>query len=722
MTNKELNSLIFPKPKRAEVTGGDVALTHCRLDVQAGEATSAAAQQLLEKKLSAVGVCVCEDAAFVITLRLGAAPAGAKIPAHSYTINISAGGISMVAGGEQGLYYAAVSLTQLLTSATLPCAVVEDWPDLDYRAQKIECRFGSDVMEKQDWFDAVDILANQKISHLNIAVYGCWVVQYDGRVSEYLYVPLQGYDKLKTPRMQKYYDPAKKEWVCFDKLPPMFEHDFFGEVVAYGRARGIMVFPGFNSYGHSTLIPDKYPEVSPLDEQGEPTLTGYCTSNPKSYEMLFDIYDQIIDRYLTPNGVDTFDIIMDEVWAEIAQNAKDIYRRRSPWCKCPECSKLDPGQMFINHAIRLIKHLKEKGMKRILFCCDMLIDHGPNGVGVLTKPLLEALKREDLMNDVMVVWWTYADLWEKLMFHTTQPETGLRRAPSPWNGYYAWCCQCNSTRDIYMLAKMGYEEKAEGFHAYSSWDQCQDRNNHLFAEYGWGFSGAGEIQDVTDRYLCRNFPTHMEEARRAFQLFDFITEERIDQPEGDSSCLANYFMLRDRLSYYFYSYVEDNKPYPRNFPGEAMQKICARRTDHIRAMLGISAMAQEAKAIWEAIAADPACNQDQAKRYAYEADNYKVLVDDYLAMLRMMELNEEQDYALIKKMALARRDTRVALMLRLQDTKEPYLQSFQLRNHSIFMQFFQDLYDYLDKTPADEVKLDFFDLRNFASERFYWLR
>ena len=133
-------------------------------------------------------------------------------------------------------------------------------------------------------------------------------------------------------------------------------------------------------------------------------------------------------------------------------------------------------------------------------------------------------------------------------------------------------------------------------------------------------------------------------------------------------------------------------------------------------------MAKEAKAIWEAIAADPACDRDMARRYAYEADNYMVLVDDYLAMLRMMELAREGDYEQIKAMAESRRDTRIALMSRLKDTKEYYMASHQLRNHSIFMQFFEDLRVYLDTTPTDEVELDFFDLRHIASERFFWLR
>ena len=721
MTKKQLENKIFPFPKQVEMKEGQLELTKVRLDLQTDVITAETATEVIREKLDALGVAVTEDAQTVISLTVAPAPMEEKVPGEGYQVEIGTEGIALTGFGAKGLYYAAVTLSQIL-DRTVPCAIVLDWPDTSYRTHKIECRYGSDMMEKEDWMAAIDNLARQKINRVNIAGYGCWVVQYDGRVSEYLYIPIEKYPDLKTPFEIKYWSPKEGKWMHAHKLPPIFEKDFLGELVEYGMKRGVQVFPSFNSFGHNTLIPRLYPEVSPLDENGKPTKTGFCTTNPKTYEMLFGIYDYIIDKYMAPYGADTFSIILDEVWPELAQDADDIFSRPSPWCQCEKCAALNPGQMFVNHAVNCIKHLKEKGMKTVLIDCDMLIDHGPHGIGVLTKPLLEGLKRENLMDVVVIDWWTYADLWEKLMFHTTQPETGLRRVTSPWNGYYAWCCQCNSVRDIYMMGKMGYEENCEGMHCYSSWDLCQDRNNHMFAEYTWGFATAGDITAVTDRYLQQNFPTRFEQARRAFQLFDYITEERIDQPEGNSSCLANYFMLRDRLSYYFYSYVEEGKPYPRIFPGEALEKVCARREDHVRAMLQISGMAKEAMAIWEEIAADPACNQDQARRYAYEADNYLVLVDDYLAMLRMMELTEEGDYAAVRDLALHRKTVRMALMARLEDTKEFYLQPSQLRNNSIFMQFYEDLAAYIGKTPADQVHLDWFDMRYLASERFFWLR
>ena len=51
-------------------------------------------------------------------------------------------------------------------------------------------------MEEQDWLGLVDELVDKKFNFLMVALYGCWCVQYDGRVSEYLYMPVKGHPEL----------------------------------------------------------------------------------------------------------------------------------------------------------------------------------------------------------------------------------------------------------------------------------------------------------------------------------------------------------------------------------------------------------------------------------------------------------------------------------------------------------------------------------------------
>jgi len=605
------------------------------------------AVKLLQDTLEGLlNVCsCCADGDVAITLAMGDAPEGVKNSEQAYSIVVADNSITVTGFGTAGLYYGVVTLKQCLkieeNVLKLPCMKILDWPNLKTRGHFMESRYGSNLMTLGDWKHVVDHMAGMKMNQLVVSVYGCWCVQYDGRVSEYLYVPIKKYSKLKTPVVIRYYSPEKRAWVDSEQLPPMFEQDFFGELIKYGKTRGVTVFPLFNSYGHNTLIPAQYPEVSAKDESGEPSLTGFCTSNPKTYEMLFSIYDEIIDRYLIPNGIDSFHVGLDEVWDGLAHNAKDVFKSRSPWCKCPECKNMSRKELFINHAVRILKHLRDRGMKNIYMYHDMLIGHGEADTANSTEDMVKALHDNNLIDNVVIDWWTYSDFQDKLMFQTTHPELGFRRTVKPWNGYYHWTVLTNPLRNIYLLAKMGTEEGVEGMQSYSAWDESYDRNHICQADYSWNFKGAGSISAVTDRYVNRNFGAQYEKARRAFELIDLITEARNEKKEDGSPVLSKYGILLSTLSYYFYSYVRTGKPYPRIFPGEALSIINSDRENYLREINEIAAMAKEASALLDEVAADPRCNTRMAKRFGYEVENYHCLAEDYLALVKMMDIANE---------------------------------------------------------------------------------
>lgn len=664
-----------------------------------------------------------------VRIETGKAPSNMKNPDQGYSLLISTEGVTLTGFGELGLFYGALTLKQCLfledNKLALPCMTITDWPDFKTRGHFMESRYGSNLMTLEDWEHVVDHMAEMKMNQLVVSVYGCWCVQYDGRVSEYMYVPIKKYPKLKTPVVTRYYSPSKGKWVDNEKLPPMFEQDFFGELIAYGKTKGVTVFPLFNSYGHNTLIPAQYPEVSAKDENGEPTLTGFCTANQKTYEMMFSIYDEIIDRYLIPNGIDSFHVGLDEVWEGIAMSAEDIYRIRSPWCKCEQCRDMDRKELFINHAVKLLKHLKERGMKNIYMYHDMLIGHGRSIEGEATEDMMNALKENDLLDVVVIDWWTYSDFKENLMFQTTRPDLGLRRTVKPWNGYYHWTLLTHPLRNIKLLADMGYEEGVEGMQSYSAWDESYDRNHVCQADYSWNYQGTGSLEQMKLHYAEHRFGTQWEKAKKAFELFDLITEERKGKLDSGETMVSNYRLMLSTLSYYFYSYVRAGKPYPRHFPGEAISVLLTGRTQYEKALLEIQSMAKQAKELFEEIACDPRCDVRMALRYAYEADYYLCLAEDYLALLQMIDHADSAcpyKYDKIKKLAGERKLARLSLMAKMERTKEEFLFSSHMRNQSIFMQYFADLEGYLSETDPAEVSLDFTDMHHIESQAFRKLR
>jgi len=724
---------ISPCPQRVKLINKEEVQLYkgSKFDFSALESNSAVVNIAIEKMKTYLET-YCGDDCFQtneqsikLTMDIGDTIEDIPNVSEGYRIHVAPDAIQITGYGEEGLLYGVLTFCQLWnwndTGATIPALEIEDWPDKKTRGLLIESRYGTNLMEKEDWIEMLDNMLEKKMNMVYLCLYGCWVVQYDGRPSEFLYFPVEGHPELESPMTVKYYSPHEKRWIEYDQLPPLFRDNFFGELVKYGKERGITVMPLWNSFGHNTLIPVKIPSISAKEEDGTPTLTGFCTANEDTYKFLFSVYDQLIDNYLLPNGVTAIGIGMDEVYEQAALNANDIFKRRSPWCKCEKCRDKTHGQIFVEHIIRLAKYLKEKGMTDIAIYGDMLLDTRKISIGCAGE--LEKAIKENHLDDVIVVnWWTYFDVPERLYFTDIKPQLGLRSTVMPWTGYYNWSLLTNPLKNIQMLAEMGHKDHAEGITSYSSWDKSYDRMYDAVAEYSWNYEKTGSTVDVTKNYAKRHFPSRAAECERAFRMIDFITEERISVLDNPSyNVISNYELMVQKLSYYPYSYVKKNKEYPRNLPGEGLEFLMENRETCERALYAIVAMANEAREIFEQAGEDEACDKKMAKRYAYECENYLCLAEDWLALMKMHDMTQNGSQKQIAKLALERHAARLHLMAHCEERKEKYLYAaLSMRNHSIFLQMFADIANYVEQD--ENAQLDMMNTKEIMSERFWELR
>ena len=684
----------------------------------------------LKKELSAkMDTCAdCAQGDIVIQLTVSdAVPAEVtKNTDQAYAVSVSDNGIVLTGYGEAGLYYAVTTLLQIIEIengvVSVPKMELLDWPDLKTRGHFMECRYASNLMTLEDWKALVDDMAGMKLNQLVVALYGCWCVQYDGIISEYVYVPIPKYPLIKNGVIKRYYSPKKKAWINEEVDVPMVKEDFFGDLIAYGKTRGVEVLPLWNSYGHNTLIPRLYPEVSAIVD-GKPAGHGYCVSNPKTYEMLYDIFDHIIDSYLKPNGIESFHIGMDEVRNELATDVNDIFRSISPWCECPECSKFTNEEKFINHAIKLISYLKSRGMKNVYIYSDMMTH-------IINPAKFQKLLVENNLMDVTVIdWWTYTNHKERQMFQTMHPELGIRATIKPWNSYYHWNMTFNTVPNVQLLCDLASkEENAEGLQSYSAWDRVCDRNHVSMADYSWNYTGTGTVAEYNDRYALRAFGDRWEEARRGFELIDMLTDDRhgVGIPEGEEA-LGNGTILQHTMAYYFFSYVHVGDPYPRNYPGEAVSRMLANRPMYDARLREIVEMSREALAIFDSLASYADCDTDLARRYACEVANYLSLAEDFQALLEIYDIMEKPERsaavsAKIAGIAKERKENRLSLMLKMEMVKEDFLIPSHLRNQSIYMMVFADIESYVNTTAPDALQLDVSDLSPIGSKAFYKLR
>jgi hypothetical protein len=737
-TIEDVRVNIQPIPQQVKAGRGkglklSTSSTFCLTAPEADQGPVKTAREELVKFLThSCGEDCFAEKGIAITLELSdEAPKKMKRPEEGYRLTVKSGGVTITGFGASGLYYGVHSFMQICKwdhqGAVLPAVEVLDWPDCPFRSYKEECRYGSNVMEKQDWLDMIDDLASKKYNHLQIGLYGCWKMQYDKKVAWYLYLPLKDYPQLETPQTVKYYSPTENKWYNYETLPPIYRDNLFGELVRYGKERGITVYPLINSLGHNILFPSKLPQVAPVDINGVPSKTGFCTSSEETYKLLFSIYDQVIDEYLLPNDVRIISVGLDEVFDEPGVDPEDPYKVYSPWCQCVKCRNQDRADIFLNHAVKVITYLKNKGMTSIMMSNDMVTRESKH-IGFIGKRFQEVMERAGLTEYLLFGWWAYQD--QRVKFEATNKVTPndykLRSISSPWNGYYIWSLLTNPMRNVQLQAEHNHNAKlGEGMQMYSMWSRSYDRIHDCASDYTWNYQGAGTVRDVTKRYVKRHFAPLYQEALHAYDLIDWITEEspqKLDKENPENSTISNYDMLRNHLSYYTHCYFSNIRDsYPRRFPGCMLEHLLTYRYPYTRNLHSVAAMAKEALAFFRKAGNTAGCDKAMADRMAYEVHNYLVMAEDALALFEIYDLTQNGNQKEIAPIARARQNARIALMTEFEKVKTLWeARGAGLRNQAIWMQMFADIATYIEST--DEPQLDLLDIRPIMSKEHWMLR
>lgn len=548
---------LIPAPQRITDGGGQVCLSGgCALTAEKNDDERFTSAEALLKSLLPPGD-------FPVRLELDSTLAHQE----GYEIVIARSGARITGADPAGAFYGAVTLEQLLHREDgclyLPLVKIEDWPSFPERGLFLEDRYGSEFMTLEDYREAIDYFSKMKLNSLTVGVYGCWSVQYDNRVAEYLYLPFKKYPQLKTPMSIKYYRPEERDYVCRENvLPTMYEQPFLGQIIRYAKKKNIRVRPLFNSYGHNNLLPRQIPEISAKDEQGKPLEMGFCTSSEKTYEVLFDIYDDIIDNYLAPNGIDEFHIGLDEVMS------KEL-------CQCERCRGISGYKRAMEHAIRLIRHLKRRGMRQVHMYYDTIfgffrtsagsflsLDGAPSTQEEVDAYVAETARRfrEEGIYDVTVLdWWNYGP--DEKMFYGRELNSSFRSVIMPMTGYYHWLTPMERNDNIRGAAKRAVKHGFEGLCAYGSLEYCFDRPYRYLASVAWNKDQIADQSAFYESYAYALCPQAPALTKRAMEIIGELSVDDVQEnPIG-------------KLGYYWTSYKRASKPYPRCWFTELKENI-----------------------------------------------------------------------------------------------------------------------------------------------------
>ena len=445
------------------------------------------------------------------------------------------------AGARWGLQTLANILKSIPAPGGIATASIVDWPTMPTRGIFMEDKWGPDLMTLEDWQNVIDYLAERKMNALGIGLYGCWCVQYDGQITEFLMTPVPDYPQLRTEKTIRWYSPAKQRWEEITYLPRMFEEDFLGEVVAYGKQRGVTVFPHINSLGHNTLIPRLCPQFAACDAEGKPRETGYCLSNPETIQFVTSWYEHIFERYFKPYGIDVFHIQMDEVG--------------DAFCECPRCRQQPKERMLQEYVITLAKHLVGCGVKHVVLYNDQFT----RAMDALDEYFIARLREEGLFDHIIVDWWGYSNTEP---YPNTRPALGqgLRAWVKPMTCYFNWAWYNPRQLNIALMLEMGHAEGAEGAMSYSVFDPAWGLEFDILAEYAWNFRGAGPVHRFEEKWARVRGDGDVLEAVRWLDR---------------AAALPTYGLL----PYYRYTYPQPDKPYPRHYPAEPLEELDDRGTD-----------------------------------------------------------------------------------------------------------------------------------------------
>ena len=114
------------------------------------------------------------------------------------------------------------------------------------------------------------------------------------------------------------------------------------DLVEYCKKCGIDVIPEVPCLSHCDYMLTRHPELAERAEDDLPDT--YCPSNPGSYELLWDILDEVIEVF-EPT---TVQIGHDEFYS---------------FCICDKCKGKDPARLYADDIIKIYNYLKDRGIK-----------------------------------------------------------------------------------------------------------------------------------------------------------------------------------------------------------------------------------------------------------------------------------------------------------------------------------------------------------------------
>lgn len=270
-----------------------------------------------------------------------------------YKLVVDDNGASILAGGEEGVFYASQTLRQLREASKtgcLSCCEIFDKPKYKHRGFMIDCvRHFFPVEDLKKMIDACAGL-KMNVFHWHLTDDQGWRIQID-RYPELT----EKASKRPFSDFGRYYEPGEHGgWYSKEEVR---------DIVAFCKKRFIEVIPEIEMPGHTSAILSVMPEFSCNSDLVQVKTRGgvykdtLCIGNQELYQVLQNILDEVVELF--PG--ERFHIGGDEA-------------PQSHWQKCEKCQQMmrekglkNEGELQCFFTNKMAHYLKNKGKKTIVW-------------------------------------------------------------------------------------------------------------------------------------------------------------------------------------------------------------------------------------------------------------------------------------------------------------------------------------------------------------------
>ena len=296
-------------------------------------------------------------------------------------------GIDIYSQTPRGLFYGCQTLIHSMRGQFLGNCLIYDFPVCVVRGVKLMLP-PPDKLD--DFKEFIDFLCVYKYNTVMLEVGGAmeykrhpeindgWVA-YCAEMNEY---------PGKTRKIQGQYDWEKNSIHSENGGGRFLSQDAVKDLAAYCRERMLEVIPEVPSLSHSDYLLTRHPELNERTE--DPYPDTYCPSNPDSYKLLFDVFDEVIEVFQPA----TINIGHDEYYTIGL---------------CERCRGKKAEDLYAGDIRRIYDHLAAKGVRTMLWAEKFLDSHWSDGVpiGGAEKPKTPATYRAINMvpQDLRILHW-----------------------------------------------------------------------------------------------------------------------------------------------------------------------------------------------------------------------------------------------------------------------------------------------------------------------------